>query len=54
MVLTFEKKILKILEEGHVKNMMNPEGLCEEIVDTGRGERGRSVWHSDYPARDTA
>ena len=37
--LTFENTVSKILE-GHVISMSSPEGKCEEVDDSGRGERG--------------
>ena len=46
------------------KHEDSPEGMCEEVDDSGRGESGmqrlelmRSVWRSvlsNYPARDKA
>ena len=53
--LTFENTVSKILEEGHVISMRTLRRTCEEVSDTGRGERklrplltsrGRSVSHS--------
>ena len=39
--LTFENTVSKILEEGQVKSMKTPpEGMYEEVDDSGRGERG--------------
>ena len=36
-----ENTVSKTLEEGHVQNHENPpEGMNEEIDDSGRGERG--------------